>query len=234
MSRIAKVIAHAGLCSRREAERWIESGRVKVNGTAILSPALTVTPNDKVEVDGKLIGATPLTPRLWLYHKPKGLITTHSDPQGRPTVFSRLPSGMPRVISIGRLDYNTEGLLLLTTDGELARKYELPSTGLKRHYRVRVFGTVDMAKLEALQYGITISGIHYAPAEVTLEQQTGKNSWLGVSLREGKNREIRTIFEHFGLQVSRLIRVSYGPFSLGKLAVGEVKETPVKSLDGRT
>lgn len=230
--RIAKVMAHAGLCSRREAERWIEDGRVKVNGICITSPALTVTPQDRVEVDGTPL-ASPDRPRLWLYHKPRGLITTHHDPQGRPTVFEHLPPELPRVISIGRLDLNTEGLLLLTNDGTIARHLELPSTGWVRRYRVRVFGGLDMKKLEVLKQGITIDGIHYAPADITLEHKTGRNAWLQMAITEGKNREIRNILSHFELAVNRLIRVSYGPFELGNLLPGKVKEVTfnkVKSL----
>ncbi len=227
--RIAKVMAHAGLCSRREAERWILEGRVCINGEIIASPALTVTPHDRVEVDGKPLGGA-LMPRLWLYHKPRGLITTHHDPQGRPTVFQRLPQGLPRVVSIGRLDLNTEGLLLLTTDGTLARRLELPSSGWVRRYRVRVFGALDVNKLAQLEQGITISGIHYAPAKVKLEHKTGRNAWLEIAITEGKNREIRNMLEHFDLAVNRLIRVSYGPFELGKLLPGAVKEVTLSKI----
>jgi len=229
--RIAKVIAHAGLCSRREAERWIEAGRVEVDGTIITTPAITVTNNNVVRVDGKPLPSV-VTRRLWLYHKPRGLITTHHDPQGRPTVFDHLPPGLPRVISVGRLDLNTEGLLLLTNDGEFARQMELPANGWVRRYRVRVFGDMNFPQLQkSLQQGIIIDGIHYAPATIAISSSTGHNSWLDIAITEGKNREVRRILEHFGLTVNRLIRTDYGPFQLGTLAVGDVKEvTPVDKL----
>ena len=234
--RLAKRLARAGLCSRREAETWIEAGRVRVNDKKITSPALNVTPEDKISVDGKPIAAADKT-RLWLYHKPAGLMTTHKDPQGRPTVFNALPKDMPRVVSIGRLDLNSEGLLLLTNDGELARKLELPSTGWIRRYRVRAFGSILPATLEKMRQGVTVEGVRYQRMEVEMENPTGANRWLVVSLREGKNREIRNIFEHFNLKVNRLIRLSYGPFNLGSLGRGEVKEVPgkvIKSFVGNT
>lgn len=227
--RIAKRIARAGLCSRREAEAWIEAGRVKVNGKKVQSAALNVTEKDAVVVDGKLLQAKEPT-RLWLYHKPTGLMTTHKDPDGRPTVFDMLPKGMPRVISVGRLDLNSEGLLLLTNDGELARKLELPSTGWIRRYRVRVFGEITPRIIAEMKKGVVSEGVHYGSAEVTVDSKKGDNSWLTVGLKEGKNREIRKIFEHFGCSVSRLLRVSYGPFILGSLPKGEVKEVTGKVI----
>lgn len=227
--RIAKRLARAGLCSRREAETWIANGRVRVNDKKITTPAFNVTPNDRVAVDGKPIAEADKT-RLWLYHKPAGLVTTHKDEQGRKTVFDVLPKDMPRVISIGRLDLNSEGLLLLTNDGALSRKLELPSTGWIRRYRVRSFGTIMPDMLERMRKGMTIEGVRYQGIEVTQEEGGGANRWLVVALKEGKNREIRKIFEHFGLKVNRLIRLSYGPFQLGSLRMGEVKEVPGKVL----
>jgi 23S rRNA pseudouridine2605 synthase len=227
--RIAKVIARAGYCSRREAEKWIEAGRVKMNGSLVITLGTKVETGALVTIDDKPIAAT-VHSRLWVYHKPRGLITTHTDPEGRPTVFDNLPSFMPRVISVGRLDINTEGLLLLTNDGELARYLELPSTAWQRKYRVRVFGKLNMDRLSAVARGITIDKIKYKPIEIELEQQTGNNFWLNVTLTEGKNREIKRIFEHYGLQVNRLIRISYGPFTLGNLAKGAVQEIDHKII----
>jgi len=227
--RLAKRIARAGLCSRREAETWIEDGRVKVNGKKITSPALNVTEKDAIMVDGKLLQESETT-RLWLYHKPSGLLTTHKDPQGRRTVFEALPKGMPRVISIGRLDLNSEGLLLLTNDGTLARKMELPSTGWIRRYRVRVYGGITQSMIDGMKKGVAIDGVQYGSVETELDSQKGDNSWLTVALKEGKNREIRKIFEHFGCKVSRLLRVSYGPFQLGALPKGQIKEVTGKVL----
>ena len=228
--RIAKVMARAGLCSRRDAERWIELGRVSVNGKVISSAALNVSDQDKITVDGKALAEKQDT-RLFLYHKPAGLVTTHKDEKGRSTVFSQLPAHLPRVVSVGRLDLNTEGLLLLTNDGELARFLELPATGWKRRYRVRVKGNVAQAKLDRLKEGVTVEGVHYKSIIATLdaEQSQGANSWITVSLQEGKNREIRRVMEHIGLTVNRLIRTDYGPFSLGKMERGTVVEvkTPV-------
>ncbi|MBP2292465.1 pseudouridine synthase [Azospirillum rugosum] len=223
--RIAKRLARAGLCSRRDAERWITEGRVAVNGTTLDSPACVVRPGDIVQVDGKVI-PEPEPARLWRYHKPSGLVTTARDEKGRATVFERLPPDMPRVISIGRLDLTTEGLLLLTNDGELARFLELPATGWTRRYRVRVFGEVDEKKLADLEKGPTIEGVKYGPIEAALDRIQGRNAWLTVSLKEGKNREIRKVMEALGLQVNRLIRVAYGPFQLGKLEEGAVEEVP--------
>lgn len=211
--RIARAMARAGLCSRREAERWIADGRVVVNGKRLATPACEVGPGDKVLVDGKPLPAAE-PPRLWRYHKPRGLVTTHSDPEGRPTVFDHLPDGLPRVISVGRLDFNTEGLLLLTNDGALARHLELPSTGWLRRYRVRAHGRVTQADLDKLKNGIEIDGVRYGPVEASLDSLQGGNIWITIALREGKNREVRRILEHLGLQVNRLIRISYGPFQL--------------------
>jgi 23S rRNA pseudouridine2605 synthase len=227
--RLAKRIARAGICSRREAEVLIEAGRVVVNGKQIKTPAFNVSEDDAIKVDGKLLAAKE-SARLWLYHKPAGQMTTHKDPQGRPTVFDALPKSMPRVISIGRLDLNSEGLLLLTNDGELARKLELPSTGWIRRYRVRVYGAISEKMLAAMKNGVTVDGVRYGSVEATREQQTGSNQWLVVALKEGKNREIRKIFEHFDCKVNRLIRLSYGPFQLGSLPRGEVKEVSWKVL----
>lgn len=227
--RLAKRIARAGICSRREAEKLIEAGKVTVGGRRITTPAFNVSPDDAVKVNGKLLAAKEEA-RLWLYHKPTGLVTTHKDPQGRPTVFDALPKGLGRVISIGRLDLNSEGLLLLTNDGELARKLELPSTGWIRRYRVRVFGTITQAMLAGMKKGITVDGVQYGSVEAVVDSQKKDNSWLTVSLKEGKNREIRKIFEHYGCKVSRLLRLSYGPFQLGGLPHGEVKEVSGKVL----
>jgi 23S rRNA pseudouridine2605 synthase len=221
--RIAKRLARAGLCSRREAERWIADGRVAVNGKVIASAALNVGPADRIEVDGKPLPGRERT-RLWLYHKPRGLVTTARDPEGRPTVFAALPKDMPRVMSIGRLDINTQGLLLLTNDGGLARILELPATGWLRRYRVRAHGAVTQAALDSLGEGVAVDGVLYGPIEAALERTKGENVWIAVALREGKNREIRKVFGSLGLDVSRLIRVSFGPFQLGDLGEGEARE----------
>jgi 23S rRNA pseudouridine2605 synthase len=220
--RIAKAMARAGLCSRRDAERWIVEGRVKVNGETLTSPARDVSPADRVLVDGKPL-PTAEDVRLWRYHKPKGLVTTHRDPQGRPTVFEKLPPELPRVISVGRLDFNSEGLLLLTNSGELARHMELPTTGWLRRYRVRAWGKITQADLDALKSGRDIDGVHYGPMEATLDRQQNDNVWISVGLREGKNREVRKVLSSLGLQVNRLIRVSFGPFQLLDLAPGAVE-----------
>jgi 23S rRNA pseudouridine2605 synthase len=227
--RIAKVIARSGRASRREAERLIEAGRVAVNGKVIASPALNVVPSDKVTVDGAPLGpAEP--PRLWLYHKPVGLVTTERDEKGRPTVFGALPEGMPRVMSVGRLDLNSEGLLLLTNDGEIKRRLELPSTGWTRKYRVRVHGEPTDDIFEPLRKGIVVDGERFQPMTVTLDRQQGANAWITVSLKEGKNREVRRAMESLGLSVNRLIRVSYGPFRLGELRAGQVEEVRPRVL----
>lgn len=221
--RIAKVIARSGRASRREAERLIEAGRVTVNGNKINSPALNVTAQDRITVDGKPLKAAE-PPRMWLYHKPTGLVTTTRDEQGRETIFDALPPDMPRVMSVGRLDLNSEGLLLLTNDGAIKRKLELPATGWLRKYRVRVKGRVDDAIIAPLREGVTIEGEAFQPMDVTIDRQQGANAWLTVGLREGKNREIRRAMESVGLSVNRLIRISYGPFQLGQLKRGEVEE----------
>jgi 23S rRNA pseudouridine2605 synthase len=227
--RIAKVVSRAGLASRRDAEEWIVQGRVTVNGRVINSPALDVTANDVITVDGK-----PLPPRertrLFMFHKPRGLMTTHADPEGRPTVFDKLPEGLPRLISIGRLDFNTEGLLLLTNDGGLARALELPDTGWLRRYRVRAHGEVTQAQLDELKKGVEVDGVKYGPIDATLERDQGANVWLVFAIREGKNREVRNVLAHLGLEVNRLIRVSYGPFQLGELAEGQVEEVKTRVL----
>ncbi|WP_291687046.1 pseudouridine synthase [Bradyrhizobium sp.] len=227
--RIAKVLSRAGLASRRDAEEWIVQGRVTVNGRLINSPALDVTANDVITVDGK-----PLPPRertrLFLYHKPRGLMTTHADPEGRPTVFDNLPEGLPRLISIGRLDFNTEGLLLLTNDGGLARALELPDTGWLRRYRVRAHGEVTQGQLDELKKGVEVDGVKYGPIDATLERDQGANVWLVFAIREGKNREVRNVLAHLGLEVNRLIRVSYGPFQLAELGEGEVEEVKTRVL----
>ena len=227
--RIAKVIAHAGLCSRRTAEQWIADGRVTLNGKALSSPAVTVGETDRITVDGKPLPGRPAS-RLWRYHKPPGLLTTHRDPEGRPTLFDRLPEDLGRVISVGRLDFTSEGLLLLTNDGDLARHLELPATGWARRYRVRVFGLVDEQALEQLEQGATVEGVRYGPITASLDRAQGPNSWLTLTLREGKNREVRKVLEHLGLTVNRLIRTSYGPFQLGTLGRGEVAAVQPKVL----
>lgn len=227
--RIAKAMARAGLCSRREAERWIDEGRVSVNGKVLTTPAFEVTPKDTVVVDGKPLPASEAV-RLWRYYKPKGLVTTHKDPQGRPTVFAELPPELPRVISVGRLDFNSEGLLLLTNSGALARHMELPSTGWLRRYRVRANGRVSQADLDKLKDGIEVDGVRYGRVEATLDSVQGANAWLTVGLREGKNREVRRILAHLGLKVNRLIRISYGPFQLLELKPGEVESVKARVL----
>jgi 23S rRNA pseudouridine2605 synthase len=223
--RIARRIARAGICSRRDAEKLIAAERVTVNGTVITSPALNVTARDAITIDGAALPQAEPT-RLFRLHKPKGRITSARDPEGRPTIYEDLPFGMPRLITVGRLDFNTEGLLLMTNDGALARALELPSTGWPRHYRVRAFGTVDEAALARLADGITLEGIHYGPIDAKLESSKGANAWLTLTISEGKNREVRNVLAHLGLTVNRLIRVSFGPFQLSSLITGAIEEVP--------
>jgi 23S rRNA pseudouridine2605 synthase len=226
---VARTLARAGVASRREAERLIEAGRVALNGEVLTSPAVNVGPEDILTLDGEVV-ADREPPRLWRYHKPAGLITTHKDPKGRPTVFSSLPKDLPRVISIGRLDLNSEGLLLLTNDGALARQLELPAAGVVRRYRARAYGRAGQDKLDRLKTGITVEGVAYGPIEARIEGGTGSNIWVGVGLAEGKNREVRKVLEALGLKVNRLIRVAYGPLELGDLPPGEVEEVPARQL----
>jgi 23S rRNA pseudouridine2605 synthase len=227
--RVAKRIARAGLCSRRDAERWIAEGRVAVDGEVLTSPAVTVTEASVVTVDGAPLPEAGRA-RLFRYHKPPGLLTAARDPEGRPTIYDRMPPGLPRLMPVGRLDMSSEGLLLLTNDGALKRTLELPSTGWVRRYRARVHGTVDEKVLAGLAKGITLDGFQYGPIEAALERVQGSNAWLKIALREGKNREIRRVLEHFGWPVTRLIRLSFGPFQLGHLKAGEVEEMPGKVL----
>ncbi len=227
--RIAKWLARAGIASRRNVEKLIVEGKVFLNHQKVMQPATFVKDTDHIQVNGKLISFKE-QPRLWRYHKPVGLITTHKDPEGRPTVFNSLPTTMPRVISIGRLDLNSEGLLLLTNNGHLARQLELPSNHWIRRYRVRVFGTIVQDKLDQLKNGITIKRIRYAPIIAKIDSQKGINTWLTVSLQEGRNREIRRIMQHFDLQVNRLIRIAYGPFQLGSLPKNAIDEVTRKAL----
>ena len=230
--RLAKVLARAGLCSRRDAERWIEDGRVMVDGKKILTPALNVETHQAILVDGKPIPRADAA-RMWRYYKPAGLITTAKDPQGRPTVFEYLPDELPRVISVGRLDLNSEGLLLLTNDGELARHLEKPSEGWARCYRVRIRvrgSEVDEGELKSLSEGIRVDGVQYGPIKAELDTMKGSNAWITMELKEGKNREIRKIMEHLGYEVNRLLRVSFGPFQLGRLEKNEVEEIPQRVL----
>jgi 23S rRNA pseudouridine2605 synthase len=227
--RIGHFLAASGVASRRGAEAIVGAGRVTLNGTAVAHPATFVAAGDVVQVDGRVVVERGRA-RLWRYHKPAGLLTTHADPQGRPTVFEKLPADLGRVISVGRLDLASEGLLLLTNDGALARKLELPATGWRRRYRARVHGTVDEAALAGLKRGITVEGVRYGPIEAGLDVRKGANAWLSISLAEGKNREVRRVLAHLGLAVTRLIRIAYGPFQLGLLARGAVEEVPAKVL----
>jgi 23S rRNA pseudouridine2605 synthase len=227
--RIAKRIARAGLCSRREAERWIEAGRVAVDGKTLNSPAFNVVAEAVITVDDKPIPEAKAT-KVWRFHKPTGCLTTNKDPQGRKTIFELLPEDIPRVVTVGRLDYNSEGLLLLTNDGDVARRLEHPDTAWRRRYRVRVHGRVDEDRLSGLARGITVDGIKYGPIEAVLEREQRSNAWLVMSLSEGKNREVRRVCEHLGLQVTRLIRISYGPFQLGNMPSGECEAVPSKAL----
>ena len=225
--RIAKVIARAGICSRRDAEKLILEGRVKLDGVIVTSPALNVTANNVIQVDEKPL-AEPESARLWRYHKPSGLVTTHKDEKGRPTVFANLPKHLGRVVSVGRLDFNSEGLLLLTNDGDIARRLEIPAAGWTRIYRARLFGKVTQAELDRLATGITIDGVKYGPIVADLERSKGMYSWATVSLKEGKNREVKRVMERLGLKVARLIRTAYGPFQLGQLAEGQIEEIPAR------
>ena len=232
--RVAKALARAGVASRREVERLIAAGRVRLNGVVLKTPAIKVGPGDTLSVDGRTIAAREAT-RVWRYHKPAGLLTSHRDPQGRPTVFENLPPDLPRVISVGRLDLNSEGLLLLTNDGELARELELPSTGLVRRYRARARGRATQDQLDRLRDGITVEGVHYGPIEARLEEHAGSgvNCWIRVTLTEGKNREVRKVLEALDLSVNRLIRLEYGPFDLGSLKPGEVVEVSPRVIRER-
>jgi 23S rRNA pseudouridine2605 synthase len=227
--RIAKLLARAGIASRREVERMIAEGRIAIGGKAVETPATLLTSLHGVTVDGKPVKA-PAPARLFRYHKPPGLLTTERDPKGRPTIYDRLPKGLPRVMPVGRLDLNTEGLLLLTTDGELKRQLELPSTGVERTYRARVFGEISQDRLEDLIQGVEIEGIRYGSIDANLERRTGRNAWIELRLTEGKNREVRRVLEHLGLQVSRLLRTAYGPFPLADLPVGAVDEVKQHDL----
>jgi 23S rRNA pseudouridine2605 synthase len=226
---VAKRIARSGFCSRRDAERLIVAGRVAIDGEVLSSPAVTVTEANRVTIDGETLPEAEQA-RLFRYHKPAGVLTAARDPEGRPTIYDRLPDGLPRLMPIGRLDLGSEGLLLLTNDGELKRRLELPATGWLRRYRVRVHGRIDESSLEALKNGIEIDGFRYGPIQAALDRVQGSNAWLTVALREGKNREVRRVLEHFGWEVNRLIRLSFGPFQLGGLASGALEEVPAKVL----
>jgi 23S rRNA pseudouridine2605 synthase len=225
--RLSKIIARAGICSRRDAEKLIADGRVTLNGEKVTEQGTKAGENDVVAVDGKPL-MEPEPSRLWRYHKPAGLVTTHRDPKGRPTVFMNLPKHLPRVVSVGRLDVNSEGLLLLTNDGELARKLELPAAGWTRKYRARLFGKVKQEDFDKLAHGVTVAGVKYEPAIADLERSKGMYSWASVSLKEGKNREVKKLMEFLGLKVARLIRIQYGPFHLGHLEEGQVEEIGAK------
>jgi 23S rRNA pseudouridine2605 synthase len=227
--RVAKLLARAGVASRREIERMIEDRRIAIDGVAIETPATVIASLRNVTVDGKPV-QPPAPTRLFRYHKPAGLLTAERDPKGRLTIYDRLPRGLPRVMPVGRLDLNTEGLLLLTTDGEFKRQLELPVSGVERSYRARVFGSVSQQQLEDLIEGVEIDGIRYGSIDANLERRTGRNGWVQMRLREGKNREVRRVLEHLGLQVSRLIRTSYGPFALGDLPAGAIDEVPQHQL----
>ena len=228
--RIAKLLARAGIASRREVERMIADGRIAIDGEAVKTPATLLTGLQGITVDGKPVRPAQQT-RLFRFHKPLGAITAERDPKGRPTIYDRLPKGLPRLMPVGRLDFMTEGLLLLTNDGELKRKLELPSSGVVRTYRARAFGHVTQEQLEALAEGVTIEGVRYGSINANLERRTGRNCWIEMSLAEGKNREVRRVLAHLGLRVSRLIRTAYGPFGLGGLEPGQVEEVARAELD---
>jgi len=228
--RIAKLLARAGIASRREVERMIAEGRVAINGETVTTPATILTGLQGVTVDGKPV-RPPEHARLFRFYKPQATLTAANDPKGRATIYDRLPAGLPRLVPVGRLDFMTEGLLLLTNDGELKRKLELPSSGVERTYRARAFGPVTQAALDELAEGLTIEGIHYGPIIANLERRTGRNCWIELRLNEGKNREVRRVLAHLGLKVSRLIRTAYGPLGLGGLEPGEVEEVPRGELD---
>jgi len=227
--RIARRLSRAGICSRREAERWIAAGRVSIDGETITTPATLVTEDSAIAIDGKPV-EKPQATRLWLFHKPPGLVCTNRDPEGRPTVFDRLPPTLPRVMLVGRLDLASEGLLLLTNDGALARRLELPATGWTRRYRVRVYGTPDAGALAKLERGVTVEGVAYGPIRARIDSAQRSNAWITLSLQEGRNREVRRVMEHLGLEVNRLIRTAYGPFQLGALERGAVREVTGKVL----
>lgn len=221
--RIAKLLARAGVASRREVERMIAAGRIAIDGKTLDTPATLVKSLHGVTVDGEQVGQ-PIPAKLYAFHKPAGLLTTENDPKGRPTIYDKLPKGLPRLMPIGRLDLNTEGLLLMTNDGGLKRQMELPSSGVERIYRARAFGEISQEQLEGLIDGITIDGVHYGSIDANLERRTGRNQWIELKLAEGKNREVRRVLEHFGLKVSRLIRTAYGPFYLGDIPKGGVEQ----------
>jgi 23S rRNA pseudouridine2605 synthase len=227
--RIAKWLSRAGVASRRDVERMLAEGVIRLNGKTVKHPATFVSPGDVVQINGR-VADKPDRTRVWRYHKPEGLVTTHKDPEGRPTVFEKLKHQLPRVVSVGRLDLTSEGLLLLTNDGGLARQLELPSTGWLRRYRVRVFGVPNEGALKSLAHGVTVDGVRYGPIEAGVDARKGDNTWLTVSLREGRNREVRRVMAHLGLSVSRLIRVAYGPFQLGMLERGGIEEIPARVL----